>query len=366
MNSFTPRSSAVFLNRKKNKKYMKATYKMKKTVILSKLLILLYSTSSFAQTLHIHSGTTEINSIQDLRYFQTGVDIDSGGILEIKQNNGVAEYQGDIYGAGNLTINVTGVPIILSVVNITGGTTISSGTLTQSSLPGSPLNLSNSGAVYQLGGENLSINSLAGISGSTVSLGQNKLTINDNNPAGTSFNGNVNGSGQAILNQGIVLGDGATIGAIMSGPGNVSISGGTATLTGQNTYTGDTTINAGSTLIGSAGTSTTQGSLQGTINNSGTLTFNQKGSITPYIFSGNVSNSGNVVVQGENGEPFTLTLEGTNSYTGSTTVNQLAKLQGNIPSSSTLILGTEGASFALNSPTQTIGSLSGEGALLLI
>jgi hypothetical protein len=129
-------------------------------------------------------------------------------------------------------------------------------------LPKSPLYLSNSSAVYQLGGKDLSIDSLRGESGSTVELGSNKLTINhtNSNLRHPFFKGNINGSGQVILNEGIALGDGATISAIIAGVGGINVSGAKlfkVTLSGNNTYEGPTVVSSTGELIGSVSPSST-------------------------------------------------------------------------------------------------------------
>ena len=85
---------------------------------------------------------------------------------------------------------------------------------------------------------------------------------------------------------------------------------GTVTLTGANSF-GGVTINAGSTLA--LGDGTTDGSLAADVTDNGTLVFDTQGNIT---FDGNICGYGGVI---ENG-PGTLTLAGSNTYSGGTTV----------------------------------------------
>ncbi len=87
---------------------------------------------------------------------------------------------------------------------------------------------------------------------------------------------------------------------------------GTTILTGTNTYTGITTINAGTLQIGNGGTSGTLGS--GAVVNSGTLAFNRSDAIT---VSNVISGTGQLKMLGSG----TLTLTGSNSYTGKTTIS---------------------------------------------
>lgn len=85
-------------------------------------------------------------------------------------------------------------------------------------------------------------------------------------------------------------------------------------LAGDSTYTGDTTINAGNLQLGNGGTS---GAVIGNIkiiNNASSLIFNHNNSRTS---DNNISGEGGVVKEGS-GE---LTLTGTNTYAGGTTIN---------------------------------------------
>ena len=85
---------------------------------------------------------------------------------------------------------------------------------------------------------------------------------------------------------------------------------GTQILTGANSYSGGTTIVSGTLQIGSGGTS---GSIVGNVADNGTLAFNRSDDVS---FAGVVSGSGALEQDGAG----TLTLGGTNTYTGGTTV----------------------------------------------
>jgi autotransporter-associated beta strand protein len=116
--------------------------------------------------------------------------------------------------------------------------------------------------------------------------------------------------------------------AITGTGGLVKAGSGTMALTGANTYSGGTTVSGG-VLMG------TTSSLQGNILNNATVAFSQSGSGT---YAGNMSGSGALVLQ-DGG----LTLGGTNSYTGGTTVNggilqgTTTSLQGNIANNSAVV-----------------------------
>ena len=85
---------------------------------------------------------------------------------------------------------------------------------------------------------------------------------------------------------------------------------GTLTLTGDNTYTGGTTVTEGELRLGDGGTS---GSIVGDVVNNGTLTFIRSDAVS---FAGVVSGNGTLVQLG----PGALSLTGANTYTGVTTV----------------------------------------------
>ncbi|MES2660915.1 MAG: autotransporter-associated beta strand repeat-containing protein [Verrucomicrobiota bacterium] len=91
--------------------------------------------------------------------------------------------------------------------------------------------------------------------------------------------------------------------------------GGVIALTGANTYTGDTTINTGTTLQLGNGTTGNDGTiLSTTVTNNGTFAFNRFGANT---FTGTIVGTGGVTKAGAG----TQTLTATNTYTGVTAVN---------------------------------------------
>ena len=82
-------------------------------------------------------------------------------------------------------------------------------------------------------------------------------------------------------------------------------------LTANNSYTGNTTISAGTLQLGNGGIS---GGIVGNVIDGGNLAFNRSDAVT---FSGNVSGTGTLRHNG----PGSLTLTGTNTYTGGTTIS---------------------------------------------
>jgi outer membrane autotransporter protein len=117
---------------------------------------------------------------------------------------------------------------------------------------------------------------------------------------------------------------------VISGAGSVQQNGpGTTILTGTNTYTGGTTISAGTLQLGNGGTT---GSITGNVIDNGVLAFNRSDSVT---FNEVISGQGTLVKQGGG----TLTLTGMSTeFTGPATVNDGSLIvDGSIASTQTLV-----------------------------
>ena len=162
--------------------------------------------------------------------------------------------------------------------------------------------------------------------------------------------GTVSGLGTALtLNGGNFFGVFADNGA----PASLVVSG-AVSLSGTNTYTGGTTISAGSLLIGNGATS---GSVVGNIVDNAALLYNRSDAVT---FAGTISGTGSVTQFGTG----TLILTGANTYTGGTGVSAgtlRLGTGGSLAAASQLSLGS-GATFDLNGHIQTVGALSSSSA----
>jgi autotransporter-associated beta strand protein len=156
----------------------------------------------------------------------------------------------------------------------------------------------------------------------------------------------IDGNGQAITLLGMPNGDRslvrvdagvtARVAAELIGTGGLrKADPGTLVLTGNNTYTGGTTISAGTVQVGDGGLA---GSIIGDVSNDGVLVFNRGDAVT---FAGAIGGSGNVVKQGGG----VVTLTGQSTYTGTTSVE----------SGTLLVTGTLGSSSVGVSSGATFG-----------
>lgn len=134
----------------------------------------------------------------------------------------------------------------------------------------------------------------------TVSGGEGTAVLNFNHTESAHyFTRDGTADGEAVLIEGSIavkhLGTGTTI------------------LTGENTYTGGTTISAGTLQVGAGGTT---GSIAGdvAVNSSGNLAFNRSDT---YTFEGAITGGGAVFQEGTG----TTVLTGTSSYTGGTAIH---------------------------------------------
>ncbi|MGN7726536.1 autotransporter-associated beta strand repeat-containing protein [Luteimonas sp. 22616] len=278
----------------------------------------------------------------------TGITTISGGVLGVDKlsDGGVASSIGaSSADAANLVIGNG------STLRYTGSGdstnrlfTLSSGvTFIESSGTGAivftdtgPVTLqgNNQARTIALGGTNTGLNTLAGSIGNA---GTGVTTLAKNDSGTWVLTGNHSYTGSTNVNGGILfIGDGGTTGSIASatvnnfgtlgfnrsdtityggsivGTGSLLQAGtGTTILTGTNSYSGGTTIDAGTLQLGNGGTT---GSIVGNVTNDGALVFNRNNS---YTFGGVISGGGTVTQDGAG----TTILTGTNSYAGGTTIN---------------------------------------------
>ncbi len=122
------------------------------------------------------------------------------------------------------------------------------------------------------------------------------------------------GSGNVVLNVGVANGSGTFSGVIQNALGAINLvkSGtGLQVLSGNNAYTGATTINGGTLQIGNGGSG--EALLSPSINNNGTLVFDHSDAL---VYSGLIGGTGNLLKEGSG----VLTLTAGNTFSGGTTI----------------------------------------------
>ncbi len=280
------------------------------------------------------------------------------GDVTIAENATLALSQGtldnNVTGEGQIVKSGSDELIVTGDNNYSGGTTISGGTLTDDHADslGSG-DIANSG-VLQVGEGELK-NTLSG-SGSLVKTGTGELTLSGDNDysGGTTITGGTLtadhadslGSGD-IANSGVLQVGEGELENTLSGSGSLVKTGsGDLTLSGDNGYSGGTTITGGTLIADNADSLGT-----GAVANSGVLQVGEG------ELENTLSGSGSLVKTGT-GE---LTLSGDNSYSGTTTItdgtliaaNVNALGGGNIDNSGTLMLDANGAFELANVTTHT-------------
>ena len=304
-------------------------------------------------------GTNTLTLTGDNTY--TGITTISSGTLQLGNNSTSGSIVGNVLNDGVLAIDRSDDWIFAGDISGTGALTKSRAstlTLTGSNTYSGSTTLSTNGSTLRAGAENTFSSASAHTLANNTVL---DLFGFDQTIGSLAGNGTVTNAGAAaaILTTGGDDTDTLFSGIIQDGAGATGLTKagtGTFTLSGTNTYTGGTTISAGTLQIGNGGNS---GSVSGDIIDNGLLAFNRNNNLT---YDNVISGSGALSKIGTN----TLTLTGDNTYTGSTTI-----------SAGTLQLGNGGTSgsiagdvidngvFAINrSDTVTLGGvISGTGTL---
>ena len=178
---------------------------------------------------------------------------------------------------------------------------------------------------------NQAIASLSGEASSTVTLGGNTLTIGKSSGT-TTFAGSI---ADGMSSGGSLLKDGAS----------------TQILSGNNSYTGTTTISAGTLQVGSGGTTGTLGS--GAVVNNAALVVNRSDEAT---LGNNISGTGSFTQAGAG----TTTLTGSNSFTGAVSVSAGQLVNGSTYGlGGTLLNYSDKVAFADGITAYTLGGLTG-------
>ena len=253
--------------------------------------------------------------------------VQNGGNLTLTQGLGI----GYNAASANNTATVTGAGSTLTAQNIQIGAGANNKLIVADSATVSAANIA-------LAGTNATLQIGNGTAAGNLSLSGGILTLG-------------NATGQAVVFNHT---DSAyTFGTILTGNLAVSqIGTGTTTLTANNTYTGSTTISAGTLSIGNGGTS---GAITGNITNNAALVFNRSNSSN---YSGSITGTGSLEKLGAG----TTILTGNNTYTGGTTVSA-GTLEGNSQSLQGAISNNASVVFNQSTNGTYAGIMSGNGTL---
>ncbi len=280
------------------------------------------------------------------------------GDVTIAENATLALSQGtldnNVTGEGQIVKSGSDELIVTGDNDYSGGTTISGGTLTVDHADSLGTGAIANSGVLQVGEGELE-NTLSG-SGSLVKTGSGELTLSGDNDYsggtiisdGTLIADNADSLGTgAVANSGVLQVGEGELENTLSGSGSLVKTGtGELTLSGDNGYSGGTTITGGTLIADNADSLGT-----GAVANSGVLQVGEG------ELENTLSGSGSLVKTGT-GE---LTLSGDNSYSGTTTItdgtliaaNVNALGGGNIDNSGTLMLDANGAFELANVTTHT-------------
>jgi autotransporter-associated beta strand protein len=367
---------------------------------------------NLTRNINISSGTGSLLNTGGATLTLAGTLTKNATVLRFGQ--GAFNVTGTIVGANaNSDLLVDSAAVTLSNTNSYNGPTIlrNGSTLTASvvgSLPTATrsavtMDDTGTGASTLALGAAQQIASLTGAASSNVTLGANALTLGSASGS-TNFAGAISGAGGSLVKDGastqilsgnntytgsttisagtLQIGNGAdsgsigstslisnagllsfnigsgtrTLGTVISGNGSLTqnSAGGTVILTGNNTYTGSTTISAGTLQIGNGADAGSIGSTSA-ISNSGVLAFNVGNGTRTLGLA--VSGNGSLTQNSTGG---TLTLSANNTYSGGTTVSAGAlnvTTAGSLANGSALTIGASGnASFA--NAGQTLGAVS--------
>jgi autotransporter-associated beta strand protein len=213
-------------------------------------------------------------------------------------------------------------------------------------------------------GADTSVNTLTFDTSDEVTIGgANTLTVNAGIMNGASAGANTISVSSLVLSDNQTwVNDSAnalTVSAPVSGPCTLTKSGdGTLTLTAANTYSGPTTIDAGTLQVGDG---SADGSLACVITNHASLVYNVASAQTA---ASTISGSGAVTKSGAG----TLTLSGVNTFTGTTAINAGTLMIGNAGQlgggTYTGTIANNGTLLFNSSAAQTLGgNILGSGAL---
>jgi len=259
----------------------------------------------------------------------------AGGTLYARYNTKDLDFEGVVSGTGNLTVTYTGGGSTGNMVHFGNSANTYSGTVTVNNAS-TRLALDDNNALSDAI-VNVTANDVlrfgTGVTAPTLGglMGSGSINI-----AGVGLSANNNDSS-------------TTYSGILSGAGSLTkVGAGKLTLSGNNTYSGGTTINTGTLQIGAGGAT---GTLPGNALNKANLVFSQSDG---YSYGSIISGAGNVIQAGTGSLTFTVS----NTYSGTTMINSgtlLLSGSGSIGRSATIQVDTNGV-FDVSSITYGLNS----------
>jgi autotransporter-associated beta strand protein len=288
----------------------------------------------------------------------TAAAIDNGGFDLTVNNSGTSSISGILSNSGNLIKSGAGTLTLSAANTYTGTTTINAGSLNYNTIGdvGTNTALGNTSSAINLGAGTLRYTGAGNTSGRVIALSASGATITSSGTGTLTLSGGVTGSTDNLTLSG--SGTGIESGVINTSSGTLTKAGsGTWTLSGNNSYSGITTITTGTLQIGNSGTSGTLGTASVTDN--GILTFNRTDTVT---IANAISGTGTLTQAGTG----TTILTSNNSY-ASTSITAGTLQIGNGSTTGTLGTGNVTDSSALvfdRSDTPTVANtISGTGTL---
>lgn len=300
-------------------------------------LLFLNGANTFSGLTAVNAGTIVMNNGNALQ--NSEVRIAAGGAAALGFGGGVTTATiGGLSGLGNLTVNIA-----LNVGANNASTTFGG-------------QVGGNGTITKVGAGTLTFTN--SVFHSTIIATGGTLQFGNGGAPAATLPSNITDNAQVIFNHS----GGATFGGVISGTGGVTFAGtGTTLLTGNNTYSGGTTITSATLQIGNGGGS---GAIVGNVLDNGLLAFASPITTT---MNGQITGTGGLVQAGGFGSKLVLTAA--NSYSGGTTIASGALQIGNGDTTSSLAgniaVFSNAALLTNHSGTLTLdGVISGVGGTL--
>ncbi len=286
--------------------------------------------NTYSGTTTISAGTLSVGAGGTAGTLGTGAVVNNG-TLAFNRSNSIS-IANVISGTGGVTQAGAGTTTLLGANTYSGTTTISGGSLqigaggTSGALGSGNVvnngtlvfyrsdaitvagNIGGTGGVVQAGGGTTTLTGSNSYAGPTTIL-VGTLIVGAGGTSGTIGMGAVSNNGVLTFNRS----DALTVAGAISGTGSINhIGTGTTTLAANNTYSGITTISAGTLQIGAGGSTGSLGT--GAVVNNSVLDFNLAEDVT---VANPISGTGRITQMGSG----KVTLTGVNTFSGGTTVS---------------------------------------------